>query len=274
MRIAALALVIAIAFPAYAQDKPKPAENPAEPEAHGTRLRWKDLPKNLWKDQKAIAGSPLHINKGNARLWLLFAGGAAALIATDKEFSEHLPNSNTQLRVSRWASRAGADYTIYPLTALFYFYGKADNNPRARDTARIGIEALADAEIVVNVLKTVTQRPRPETKDTNISFWHGGDAFPSGHSIQSWALARVVSREFPHPLIVPIVAYTLASTVTVARVAGRRHSPSDAFVGATMGFFIGDYVYRHHHAPSAKAHAALWLADHVRLGYQFDTSRP
>jgi hypothetical protein len=85
-------------------------------------------------------------------------------LATDRTVSDHLPESNTQLRVSRWASRAGADYTICPLTALFYFYGKADNNPRARDAARIGIEALADAEITVNVLKAITQRPRPETK--------------------------------------------------------------------------------------------------------------
>src|SRR6266536_1062414 len=85
------------------------------------------------------------------------------------------PQSNTQLKISKWASRAGADYTIYPLTALFYFYGRADDNPRARDTARIGIEALADAEITVNVLKTITQRPRPETKDTSIAFFRGGD---------------------------------------------------------------------------------------------------
>jgi len=246
-------------------DKP---ENPAEPEAHGTRLRWKDLPKNLWKDQKAIASSPLHINRDNAKWWILFGAGTAALLATDRTVSDHLPQSNTQLRVSKWASRAGADYTIYPLTALFYFYGKADNNPRARDTARIGIEALADAEITVNVLKTITQRPRPETKGTSLGFWEGGDAFPSGHSIQAWALARVVAREFPEHRIYPILAYGLASTVSIARVAGRRHSPSDAFVGSAMGFFIGDYVYRHHHAPSAKANTALWLANHVNIGFQ------
>jgi len=246
-------------------DKP---ENPAEPQAHGTRLRWKDLPKNLWKDQKAIASSPLHINRDNAKWWILFGAGTAALLATDRTVSDHLPQSNTQLRVSKWASRAGADYTIYPLTALFYFYGKADNNPRARDTARIGIEALADAEITVNVLKTITQRPRPETKGTSLGFWEGGDAFPSGHSIQAWALARVVAREFPEHRIYPILAYGLASTVSIARVAGRRHSPSDAFVGSAMGFFIGDYVYRHHHAPSAKANTALWLANHVNIGFQ------
>src|SRR5262249_20688843 len=57
-----------------------------------------------------------------------------------------------------------------------------------------------------------TQRPRPETKDTNISFGRGGDSFPSGHSIQSWALARVIALEFPDNKAVPILAYSLAST--------------------------------------------------------------
>jgi membrane-associated phospholipid phosphatase len=273
-----VALWLAIAAPAIAQDAPPTQspdnpqaakqENPPEPEAHGARLQWKDLPRNIWKDQKAIASSPLHINRSNAKWWVLFGAGTAAFLATDRTFSDHLPNSDTQLKISRWASRLGADYTIYPLTAAFYFYGKADHNPRARDTARIGIEALADAEIAVNVLKTITQRPRPETKDTSLAFWRGGDAFPSGHSIQSWALARVVAREFGDKKFVPFLAYGLASTVSVARVAGRRHSPSDAFVGSAMGFFIGDYVYRHHHAPSAKASTALWLADHVSVGFR------
>lgn len=259
------ALICLICNQAAGQDKPK--ENPPEPEAHGARLQWKDLPKNIWSDQKAIWSSPFHINRDNAKWWILFGGGTAALIATDKKFNQHLSNSNTQLSASKWASRLGADYSIYPLTALFYVYGKPADNPRARDTARIGIEALADAEITVNILKAVTQRPRPETKDTNISFWRGGDAFPSGHSIQSWALARVVSREFSDNKLVPFLAYGLASTVSVARVAGRRHSPSEAFLGSAMGFFIGDYVYRHHHAPSKKSAALMWTASHINIDF-------
>jgi membrane-associated phospholipid phosphatase len=245
-------------------------ENPPEPEAHGTRLRWKDIPRNVWNDEKAIASSILHINRQNAKWWVLFGAGTAAFLATDRKVANDLPNSNSQLRISRWASRAGADYSIYPLTALFYVYGKADGNPRARDTARIAIEAMIDAEITVNVLKTVTQRPRPVTKDSSIGFFQGGYAFPSGHSIKSWALARVVAREFSDNKFVPFAAYGLATTVSLARVAGRRHSPSDAFVGAAMGFFIGDYVYRHHHAPSTKSTASAvlsWFAEHVNIEF-------
>jgi membrane-associated phospholipid phosphatase len=247
------------------ENEEKKKENPAAPEAHGARLEWKHLPKNILQDQKEIWTSPFHINRDNAKWWALFVAGSGALIATDKKFNQHLPNSNTQIGVSTWASRLGADYTLYPLAALFYFYGKPADNPRARDTARLGIEALADAEIAVNVLKTVTQRPRPETKDTNISFWRGGDSFPSGHSIQTFALARVIALEFNQNRAIPILTYGLASIVPIARVAGRRHSPSDAFVGSVMGFFIGDYVYRHHHAPSKKSAALLWVADHVSI---------
>ncbi len=274
-----LSCLLFAALPCLAQDVQNPdtgdskvqtakTENPPEPEAHGSRMEWRDLPRNLWHDQKGIVSGPLHINKDNAKLWALFGVGTAALLATDKSVSTRLPNEGSAKNASKWASRIGANFSIYPLTTIFYFYGKADNNPRARDAARLGIEALADAEIVVNGLKFITQRGRPVSKDASIAFFKGGDAFPSGHSIQAWALARVVSREFSDNKFVPLLAYGLATTVAVSRVAGRRHSPSDAFVGASMGYFIGDYVYRHHHAPSEKSRVALWVVDHVSFGFQ------
>src|SRR5947207_1863477 len=119
-RFALVILLTVAAVPAIAQDtqdmqdqpqpqtqsnlQPTKKENPAEPEAHGTRLQWKDLPANLWRDQKAIVSSPFHISRGNAKWWVLFGTGSAALLATDKKFSRDLPNSNSQLTVSRWAS--------------------------------------------------------------------------------------------------------------------------------------------------------------------------
>jgi membrane-associated phospholipid phosphatase len=249
-----------------APQAPKPKENPAEPESHGTRLRWRDIPKNILHDEKAIFTSPLHINRDNARWWILFGGATAALIASDQKISDTLPQKTALTTPSRWASRLGASYSLYPMWATFYLVGISGDNPRARDTGRIGIEALTDAEITVQILKLVTQRPRPEIKLESVSFFKGGDAFPSGHSIQAWALARVAAREFPEHKIYAILAYGLASTVSVARVGGRKHSASDALAGSAMGFFIGDYVYRHHHAPSEKLKPVTWLANHVDFG--------
>jgi len=243
----------------------KPPENPPEPESHGTRLRWQDIPKNVLHDQFAIFTSPLHINRDNAKWWIIFGGSTAALIATtDQKVSDSMGQETRLTTPSRWASRVGSDYFLMPAWASFYLVGKASDSPRARDTARLGVEALIDADISVAILKFATQRPRPEVKGESVAFFKGGDAFPSGHSIKSWALARVVSREFPGPRIIPIVAYGLAATVSVARVGGRRHSPSDAVAGAAMGFFIGDFVYRHHHAPSERSKIA-WLANHATL---------
>ena len=241
----------------------KPAENPPEPESHGSRLRWQDIPKNVLHDQIAIFTSPLHINRGNAKWWIAFGAGTAALIATDQAVSNSLPQETRLTKSSQWASRLGSSYFLYPAWATFYVVGKAGDKPRARDTARLGIEALIDADIASGLLKVATQRPRPEIKGESLRFFTEGDAFPSGHSIKAWALARVVSREYSQQRIVPIVAYGLAATVSVARVGGRRHSPSDAFAGAVMGFFIGDFVYRHHHAPSQKSTPIKWIAEHV-----------
>ena len=251
------------AAPAPQSPPQKPAENPPEPESHGTRLRWQDIPKNVLHDQIAIFTSPLHINRGNAKWWIAFGAGTAALIATDQAVSNNLPQETRLTESSKWASRLGSSYFLYPAWATFYVVGKVGDKPRARDTARLGIEALIDADIAAGLLKVATQRPRPEIKGESLRFFTEGNAFPSGHSIKAWALARVVSREYSDQRIVPIVAYGLAATVSVARVGGRRHSPSDAFAGAVMGFFIGDFVYRRHHAPSQKATPIKWVAEHV-----------
>jgi membrane-associated phospholipid phosphatase len=249
--------------PVSQEAEQKAPENPPEPESHGTRLRWQDIPKNVLHDQIAIFTSPFHIHRDNAKLWIGFGGATAALIALDQKVSNNMAQQNKLTTPSRWASRLGSDYFLMPAWASFYVVGKIGDNPRARDTAQLGIEALIDADITAGILKVATQRPRPEVRGQSVAFFRGGDAFPSGHSIKAWALARVVSREFSENRIVPIVAYSLATTVAVARVGGRRHSPSDALAGSAMGFFIGDLVYRHHHAPSEKAKPVVWIADHV-----------
>jgi hypothetical protein len=252
-------------------------ENPPEPESHGTRLRWQDIPKNVLHDEKAIFTSPFHIDPENAKYWAVLGGATAVLIGFDQKISDSLPQTTFLTKPSKWASRLGADYSIYPLWGTFYLVGKVGDHPKARDTARIGIESLIDADITVNLLKLATQRPRPENKGDSVSFFKGGDAFPSGHSIKIWALSRVAAREYSNRKWVPFVAYTAATGVSVARFGGRRHNASDALAGAAIGFFIGDFVYRHHHAPAEKSNIAMWLVDHANLqfggGYPMQNNR-
>src|SRR6266446_1940453 len=207
---------------------------------------WERLPRYILQDQRAMWTSPLHTAKANAKWWAIFGGATAVLIATDKWTSKQLPNTSDQIAVSTWTSRFGAGYSLLPISGTFYFIGLGTHDERFRETGILGFEALADTAAVGMVLKLATRRERPLEGNGNggfwaakSSFWNSG--FPSGHALSSWALASVVAHEYPHPLIVPITAYALATTVCVSRLTVRQHFASDIVVGAGMGWFIGDY---------------------------------
>ena len=98
---------------------------------------------------------------------------------------------------------------------------------RFRETGLLCFEALIDSNLTVEAVKPVADRARP-LQDNG----HGGfesassrlnSSFPSGHSINTWAMASVIAHQYPHPRIVPIVAYALATTVVVSRVGARQH---------------------------------------------------
>ena len=234
---------------------------------------WKRIPRYILQDQKAIWTSPFHTDKANAKWWLIMGGAGAALIASDHWTSTQLPNTNSQIAVARWTSRLGAAYSLLPISGTFYFIGLGAGNDRFRETGILGFEAIADATIVSSVIKVATHRERPLQGTGDGSFWgntgsFSNASFPSGHAINSWALASVVAHEYPRPLIVPIVAYGLATTVCGSRFAVRKHFASDIVIGAAMGWFIGDYVYakRHNRDIDEKVSALDRVKSHLHIG--------
>ena len=81
-------------------------------------------------------------------------------------------------------------------------------------------------------------------------------------------VASVIAHQYPHPRIVPLIAYALASTVVLARVGARRHFPGDVAAGSAMGWFIGDYVYgrRHNLRLDEKPTIAQRILNRLRIG--------
>jgi membrane-associated phospholipid phosphatase len=184
-----------------------------------------------------------------------------------------LPNSKGQVSVGNWASRAGSAYSLIPISAGFYFIGTGTHEQRLRETGLLAFETLIDSTLVVEAVKLVADRARPLESDGNGHFWDSpngrlNSGFPSGHAINVWALASVIAHQYPHPRIVPILAYAFASTVVVARVGARQHFPGDVVAGSAMGWFIGDYVYgrRHNRDLDQKRTVAQKVLDHVHLG--------
>ena len=231
------------------------------------------MPKYILQDQKAIWTSPIHTVKADVKYWVIFGAATAALVATDRWTVKQLPNSSSQVSVSTWGSRVGSAYSLIPITAGFYFIGSGTHEERFRETGLIGFETLIDSSLVVEAIKLVSDRARPLESDGKGHFedspngrWSSG--FPSGHAINVWALASVVAHQYPHPRIVPILAYGLASTVVVARVGARQHFPGDVVAGSAMGWFIGDYVYgkRHNRELDRKRNVVQKVLDQVHLG--------
>jgi membrane-associated phospholipid phosphatase len=211
---------------------------------------------NILLDQKEIFTSPFHINRHNAKWWLLAAGTTAGLIAADHSISNALENSQGQVRWGGRISQIGASYTLVPLVAGYYAFGVWKDHAKAREIGVLGTESLLDSLIVAGVLKVAIRRNRPDEENPG-DFWGGGTSFPSGHAIQVWSIASLVAHEYKHQKIVGVVAYSLAGVVSAARIAAQKHFASDVFVGATMGWFIGRYVYDTHMSHLAHRHSAL-----------------
>jgi len=210
------------------------------------------LVRNIMEDQQHIWTSPLHIAKQHPGRVIAFTAITAALIATDRRTSNALPNSLDQIGTSSAISQIGAPYTAVGIAGSFLLVGKIVHNDRAEETGLLMAETLADTQLVAQALKFGTNRERPYQENGKSSFWEGGSSFPSGHAITNWGLAAVLANEYSDRPLVGVGAYSLATVVSLSRVSARKHFFSDVFVGGTLGYFIGRYVYRAHHDPDRK----------------------
>ena len=210
----------------------------------------KKFVKNLLLDQKDIWTSPFHVKRSDAKWWLLFGTATGALIATDHWTSRQLPNTNDQARFSARISNVGAMYTVIPVTAAFYVGGVLTDNAKARETGLLGAEALVNGVILSEVLKFATRRQRPLDDGGHGQFFHGGNSFPSGHTMAAFALASVVAHEYRDKKVVPVIAYGLATLVGAARFSARKHFASDVVAAGAMGWFVGTYVFETHQEAS------------------------
>src|SRR6266850_1266900 len=211
---------------------------------------------NILLDQEQIFTSPFRMNRRNAPWWLLSAATTAGLIAADRHIADSFENSNGQVRWGGRISNIGASYTLIPIVAGSYAYGVWKDNAKAREIGVLGTETLLDGLIVAGILKEATRRNRPDEREPG-EFWGGGRSFPSGHSIQVWSIASLLAHEYKNKPIIQITAYGLAGIVSASRIAAREHFASDVVTGATMGWFIGRYVYQTHMSHLAHKHSSL-----------------
>src|SRR6185436_14761277 len=134
-------------------------------------------------------------------------------------------------------SKFGTDYATIGGAGFMLGLGKFTANERLSRAGARGIEAGINAALVAQGLKLLTQRKRPYLGGDG-SFGNGGNSFPSGHSAQVWALAKVVSDEYSEKPLVKFGMYSFATAVSLSRISGQRHFPSDVLIGSAIGYLI------------------------------------
>lgn len=200
--------------------------------------------KDILEDQRDIWTSPLRVSASDAKWLLPSLLAAAALVASDKEINSNLSRSDGAVRASDRVSHVGSGYTLLGASGAFYLAGRLGHDDRAKKTGLLAFEAIVDETIVVTALKAATNRERPDKANGRQDFFDGGKAFPSGHAAASWAFAEVVAEQYRDEPLVRWGAYGVATAVSVARVTALKHSPSDVFLGAFVGYLIGRRVAR------------------------------
>jgi membrane-associated phospholipid phosphatase len=113
--------------------------------------------------------------------------------------------------------------------------GRMLDKPRMSHLGMDLLRAQAVTEILVEPIKLVTRRERPDGSNHQ--------SFPSGHAAITFAAATVIQRHLGWRR--SIIAYGIASYVAASRLHDNRHYLSDVVFGAAVGTIAGRTVTAH-----------------------------
>src|SRR5579859_4833250 len=203
------------------------------------------------RDAKDLATAPLRWRRHE---WTRFAEGSAIVLAAytaDDQIVRFVSRQqnhalNDYLRA---VTHLGGGYGL-DVAAILAAGGYFKNDETMMDAGLDGLESsFAAAGIVTPVIKTVVGRARPIHELGKHSF-HPFDktyqSFPSGHATNAFAIATAIATRYEDNRYVPAIAYSLATSVAIARVHSRVHFASDVLAGAMIGHAIAKSITLNH----------------------------
>jgi hypothetical protein len=202
------------------------------------------------QDEWGIVTAPLRLREPDLPMAAAFGLGTTLALATDTDAMQKVGvNPSREKNANKYSNYAGL-YAPPAALALGFFIGSAQHNHHLQETTILAEEAMVDSFILNTALGYAIDRQTPTQGNGKGNIWpHGaktwpdGQSMPSDHSILAWSFAHVVASEYPG-WGTKIVVYSLATSVSAARVVARKHFPSDVFVSGVLGYSIGGYVLR------------------------------
>src|SRR5712691_1191171 len=210
--------------------------------SEGTRM---GLVGRFLDDQREIWTSPARLRFSDTEWFVPLGGITAGLFATDRDFSKHLSQSPSTISHYKTLSNRGVAALIGGAGGM-WLLGYAKHNEHWSETGFLAGEAALNSLVVVEGMKYSLRRERPFGVGSGSFFQSGGTSFPSEHAAAAWSVAGVIAHEYPGPLT-KIMAYGLASLVSVSRVKAHQHFPSDVLVGSVIGNLVAQKIYSRHH---------------------------
>jgi membrane-associated phospholipid phosphatase len=227
-----------------------PAPSP-EPDADRP-VSWKLLYHNVIADQKQIWSFPVRPIQGqNWAPTAAVLGTTAGLFFADPIEARYFRRTTTFHEFRNIFNGNTTAIGMGATAASLYTIGRIRKDSKMQHTALLAGEAMADAAIVQTFLKDATMRLRPvhypvsgwfATSNSPTSYIRGNGSFPSGHSIEAFAVATVIARRYGNHRWVPYAAYGLASVVGFSRLTLNVHFLSDVFMGGALGYSISRFT--------------------------------
>ncbi len=123
----------------------------------------KKLPRNILRDQEFLWLRPFRLRHADLPWVAGILGTSAGLVAIDRMVGQELSDTppGAGFAFSRRVGQLSGAATDLGVSAAFYLIGRRQGNERTRTTGLLGFQAVTDSLIVVEVLKTASQRPRP-----------------------------------------------------------------------------------------------------------------
>ena len=234
-------------------DAPLPKSTTPAPPKGDDAVTLRNTPVHILKDQAVVWTSPARIRTPDLT-WMVPLGLATTVaITADHQTMSSVVSQNASFNNHNiTASNVLLGGFIAVPVALFGV-GQLHKNEQSRETGILGGEAMVDGLVVEEGMKLIFLRERPSLDGAKGKFFQTSvgfnSSFPSNHSVLAWSSASVIASEYPSRLV-QLGAYTLATGVSLTRVLGQQHFPSDVLVGSAVGWLVGRYVYRKHHRVS------------------------
>lgn len=208
------------------------------------------LVRNIGSDVGYVLAFPARLNRKGLTYAVCFLAAGATLYAFDQEIADAFHRSrgapvyDAVIGVGEEIQDAGHMGRTNP----WYLGGAAIATAlRIEPLQRFTYDVLESHLIsggIRNASRFVIGRRRQhEGRGPRHFEWNGGTSLPSGHTSTAFGLATMISH---HTGSTPIgaLAYGLAGTIALQRVASKAHWPSDVLLSAAQGVVIARVVIR------------------------------